>query len=56
MAEIIVWDFEKREVLHRFRLHKQAVNSLSFSADSRLLASQGCQEDKYPWFDSGTCW
>jgi WD40 repeat protein len=46
VAEVIVWDFERREVRHRFRLHKQAVSSLSFSADSRLLASQGCLEDK----------
>ena len=42
VAEVIVWDFEKREVHHKFRLHKQGVTSLSFSPDSRLLASQGC--------------
>jgi WD40 repeat protein len=43
----MVWDFEKREIRHRFKLHKQAVTSLSFSPDSKLLASQGCLEDKY---------
>lgn len=47
VAEVIVWDFEKREIRHKFRLHKQSVTSLSFSADSKLLASQGCLEDKY---------
>ena len=46
VAEVIVWDFQAREVRHRFRLHKQAVSSLAFSADSKLLASQGCLEDK----------
>ncbi len=46
VAEVVVWDFQTREVSHRFRLHKQAVTSLAFSPDSRLLASQGCLEDK----------
>jgi WD40 repeat protein len=41
-----VWDFQTREVKHRFKLHKNAVTSLAFSPDSRLLASQGCLEDK----------
>ena len=46
VAEVLVWDFETREVRHRFKLHKQSVTSLAFSPDSRLLASQGCLEDK----------
>lgn len=43
IAEIIVWDFATREIKHRLRLHKTGVTSLSFSADSQFLASQGCQ-------------
>lgn len=54
-AEVIVWKFGEREILHRFKLHKQSVSSLAFSPDSRLLASQGCIEDKYYIFDVETC-
>lgn len=46
VAEVLVWDFESRDIKHRFKLHKHSVNSLAFSPDSRLLASQGCLEDK----------
>jgi WD40 repeat protein len=53
---VLVWDFEKREIKHRFKLHKNSVTSLAFSPDSRLLASQGCLEDKYSKVDSETCW
>jgi WD40 repeat protein len=56
VAEVLVWDFEKREIKHRFKLHKNSVTSLAFSPDSRLLASQGCLEDKYSKVDSETCW
>lgn len=46
VAEVIVWDFNTRQINHRFKLHKQSVTSLALSPDSRLLASQGCLEDK----------
>lgn len=46
-ADVIIWDFETREIKHRLKLHKTAVTSLAFSHDSQLLASQGCLEDKY---------
>jgi WD40 repeat protein len=32
--------------MHRLKLHKVGINSLAFSPDSQLLASQGCLEDK----------
>jgi len=41
-ADIIVWDFETKEIKHRLKLHKVGINSLAFSPDSQLLASQGC--------------
>ena len=56
VAEVILWDFNTRQVNHRFKLHKQSVTSLAFSPDSRLLASQGCLEDKYHCPYEGTCW
>jgi WD40 repeat protein len=46
VAEVVVWDFATREVRHKFKLHKNSVTSLAFSPDSKLLASQGCLEDK----------
>lgn len=46
-ADVIIWDFETREIKHRLRLHKTSVTSLAFSHDSEFLASQGCLEDKY---------
>ena len=42
-ADVIIWDFESREIKHRLRLHKTGVTSLAFSPDSQFLASQGCQ-------------
>eukprot|EP00744_Colponema_vietnamica_P001007 GILI01001730.1.p1 GENE.GILI01001730.1~~GILI01001730.1.p1 ORF type:complete len:617 (-),score=150.79 GILI01001730.1:220-2070(-) len=44
-ADIIVWDFERREQVHRLRLHKVSVASLSFSFNERYLASLGGQDD-----------
>lgn len=55
VAEIIVWDFERREIKHSFKLHKNSVTSLAFSPDSSLLASQGCLEDKYLSNDLEIC-
>ena len=56
IAEVIIWNFENREIKHRLKLHKNAVTSLAFSPDSRLLASQGCLEDKYITFNVEICW
>jgi WD40 repeat protein len=46
-ADVIIWDFQQRSLKHRLKLHKVLISSLSFSFDSRLLASQGGLEDKY---------
>ena len=44
-ADIIVWDLDTREIVHRMSLHKVKVQSLSFSADGKYLASLGGQDD-----------
>lgn len=44
-ADIIIWDFDKRELLHRLKLHKVEIQSLSFSYDELYLASVGGRDD-----------
>ena len=44
-ADICIWDFEKRELVHRMSLHKVKVQALCFSEDDRFLASLGGQDD-----------
>jgi WD40 repeat protein len=46
-ADVIIWDFKERALRHRLKLHKVLIASLSFSYDSKYLASQGGLEDKY---------
>mmetsp|Transcript_52386 Transcript_52386/g.60172 ORF Transcript_52386/g.60172 Transcript_52386/m.60172 type:complete len:666 (-) Transcript_52386:64-2061(-) len=45
-ADIIVWDFEERSLLYRLKLHKVAIQSLTFSFNELYLASLGGQDDK----------
>ena len=45
-ADIIIWDFDKKELLHRLKLHKVLIQSLSFSFNELYLASLGGQDDK----------
>ena len=44
-ADIIVWDFDSLQLLHRLKLHKVCIQHLSFSHDERNLASLGGQDD-----------
>ncbi|NWX76266.1 CFA52 protein, partial [Alca torda] len=44
-ADIILWDFQKEELLARLSLHKGNVEDLSFSPNSRYLVSLGGQDD-----------
>eukprot|EP00741_Cyanophora_paradoxa_P003430 tig00000704_g3333.t1 len=44
-ADIIVWDFVERKLVHRLVLHKVKVQSLAFSHNDRYLASLGGQDD-----------
>lgn len=44
-AEIIIWDFESLQILHRLKLHKVRIQSLSFSHNEQYLASVGGQDD-----------
>lgn len=44
-ADIIVWDFDTLEMVHRLKLHQVLIQSLSFSADEQYLASLGGQDD-----------
>ena len=44
-ADIIVWDFFERKMIHRLSLHKVKVQALSFSCDEKYLASLGGADD-----------
>lgn len=44
-ADIIIWDLETKQLLHRMALHKVKVQALDFSPDERFLASLGGQDD-----------
>ncbi|NXV44720.1 CFA52 protein, partial [Uria aalge] len=44
-ADIILWDFQKEELLARLSLHKGNVEDLAFSPNSRYLVSLGGQDD-----------
>jgi len=44
-ADVILWDFPNRQMLHRLSLHKVKVQALSFSCDDRYLASLGGVDD-----------
>ena len=44
-AEIIIWDFSSRSPVHKMKLHKVLIQSLSFSCDESYLASLGGQDD-----------
>ncbi|CUG89220.1 WD40 repeat-containing protein, putative [Bodo saltans] len=44
-ADICVFDFQERKLVHRMLLHKVKVQALAFSADEQYLASVGGQDD-----------
>ena len=45
-AFIIVWDFEKRSILHKLAtVHKVKVEALAFSPNDKYLVSLGGQDD-----------
>eukprot|EP00916_Digyalum_oweni_P000821 GHVL01001642.1.p1 GENE.GHVL01001642.1~~GHVL01001642.1.p1 ORF type:complete len:625 (+),score=94.32 GHVL01001642.1:101-1975(+) len=44
-ADIFIWDFESMKSIKRLRLHKVAVQALSFSFNESYLASLGGQDD-----------
>lgn len=45
-ADIIIWNFDDRSMLHRLKLHKVLIQSLSFSFNEIYLASLGGVDDK----------
>ncbi|CAD2218932.1 WD domain, G-beta repeat, putative [Angomonas deanei] len=45
-ADVCVFDFEERRLIHRMLLHKEKVQSLAFSPDEAFLASIGGVDDK----------
>ena len=44
-AEIIIWDFEARKELRRFKLHRVKVQDLRFSPSDKYLVSLGGEDD-----------
>lgn len=44
-ADIIIWDFDTLQMVHRLKMHKKKIQSLSFSNDEMYLASLGGQDD-----------
>ena len=44
-ADIIVWDYAKRELYCRLTLHKVKVEALAFSPNDKYLVSLGGQDD-----------
>jgi len=44
-ADVIVWDMESLEIVHRLRLHKVRVEALAFSCNSKWLATVGGEDD-----------
>ncbi|KAL9655279.1 hypothetical protein ABK040_009052 [Willaertia magna] len=44
-ADIIIWDFEDRKLIHRLSLHHAKVEYLAFSDDGQLLVSVGGKDD-----------
>jgi len=44
-ADIIVWDYEQRQLFHTFTLHKVKVQALAFSPNDLYLVSLGGQDD-----------
>ncbi|CBH17757.1 putative WD40 repeat protein [Trypanosoma equiperdum] len=45
-ADVCIFDFEQRRMIHRMLLHKVKVQALAFSSDERYLASIGGIDDK----------
>jgi len=44
-ADVIVWDMETLEIVHRLRLHKVRVEAVAFSHNDKWLASIGGEDD-----------
>lgn len=44
-ADIIAWDYERKQAFAKFELHKVRVEALSFSCDDSYLVSLGGQDD-----------
>jgi len=45
-ADIIIWDFHERALVHRLQLHKVLIQSLSFCSNELYLASIGGDAEK----------
>ncbi|KAM6957115.1 cilia- and flagella-associated protein 52-like [Aplochiton taeniatus] len=44
-ADVIIWDFAKREIYARLQLHKAKVEALTFSPNEKYLVTLGGQDD-----------
>lgn len=56
-SDVIVWSFDKRELLYRLSEHDHGVTFVAFSHDDRLLCSGGVPEDRkiMVWDTSNGC-
>jgi len=45
LAEVIIWDLERYEVVHKLKLHKGKVQSVAFSPTETYMASLGGRDD-----------
>ncbi|KAJ3180784.1 Cilia- and flagella-associated protein 52 [Gaertneriomyces sp. JEL0708] len=44
-ADVIIWDFAQRKLLHKLKLHKVKVQAIAFSPSSQYLVSLGGEDD-----------
>ena len=52
-ADVILWDFTKRELYARFSLHKVRVQAVAFSPNEKYLATLGGKDDNR--YDKKNC-
>ena len=44
-ADVIIWDYEERNLLHRLSLHKVKVEAVTFSPNELYVVTLGGQDD-----------
>lgn len=44
-ADVFIWDYESKSVIHRFEEHDVGIQDIAFSEDEKLVATIGVEED-----------